>query len=128
MTTKQTIKPITDSSFEQKVTKFCQTAAKPIVQLYGVEDDYPDRQGDTLRELLTSLPALGISIEIVQKPDTSTEEQGAYRCTAMVLMFSAANQQDIYVKILCDLSSYGGLTYISHKLVKAVTKTVQVFE
>lgn len=132
MKTKQTTTaavPVNNTAFEQQVLQFCKTAAEPIVKFFKHEDDYGEQVGANMTKFLQSFSALGTKIEIVQAPDTSSSEtQGEYRDTAIILKFTTTGSKEVYVKISCDLSSYGGLEYVRNKQVTPVTKTVQVFE
>ena len=112
------------NNFEHKVLDFCKSS-EAIVHIFKLNDEYGN-----FYPMLNALSSFGVKITLVQEPDTSeTENQGEMRTTAMVLCFEeVATGQKVHAKINCDLSSYGGLEYVSHKIVKPVTKTIEVFE
>ena len=114
------------NDFECKVLNFCKSS-EAIVRLFKYDEDY---YKSLFEELLNTMSSFGVKITLVQKPDTSeTDNQGEMRTTAMVLCFEeVASGQKVHAKINCELSSYGGLEYVSHKIVKPVTKTIEVFE
>lgn len=110
--------------FTQAVLDFCRHSAEAIAYLCA------DGESTVrLKTLLNNLVSFDTKIEIIVEPDTSsTDNEGQYRLTYLVLKFTSETGQEVYVKILCDLSSYGGLSYLSHKIVAPKTKTIEVFE
>jgi hypothetical protein len=79
-------------------------------------------------DLIKVISSLGAAISVIQSQDT-TEFEGEPRDTTMILLFEdSATREKAHVKISFSVSSYSGLEYLSYKIVKPVTKIVEVFK